>query len=309
MPALLLACTLLLAACAAPAPPEGLPPGRSDGPPVAPRADRAAEAGLSADQARRLADLGVPIAVPTLPEGWTLTDFDAGVFEEGSFRYPHYTLHYRHTGGACFALDAASEGLGDVFITEPPHVREVDVPGLAAYGPALLGWAEEGEDGEARMQTEWFGADGLALGLVSRPDDGCRRLAPGDAASLLGGLRYLDPDDDVLALGPMQWMDLSDPPIGEMGNGPTPEATAAQAFAMTEGEGRFVTTTETLRRRDAHAVVLVTNTNVPDDSIRDERVRVVLVPGDEGWLVTEAGRQVRCREGRGHTDWGAAPCL
>ena len=89
MPALLLACALLLAACTASAPPADDPPATtaSEAPPrsAATLADRAAEAGLSADQARRLAGLGVPVAVPVLSEGWALANVDAGVTDSCLF--------------------------------------------------------------------------------------------------------------------------------------------------------------------------------------------------------------------------------
>ena len=314
----LLLLTLVLAACTSDAPEAVTPDPAAEtaAPPEATDdlAARAAAAGLSAAQAQQLVDLGVPVIVPALPEGWSLADFSAEAEEYDGFRYPYYRLAYRHAGGVCFAIEAASEGIGDVFLNEPPHSREAEVPGVATYGPVVLGWADEGEvDAEydvPHVRSEWFGADGLAVSLGSDAAEGCLRVTPDEAAALLGGLRYLDPDDDALALGPLAFVDLANPIVGDLASGPTPEAAATQVFAQPEGEGAAATAVEVLRRRPEHVVVLVTNTNLPDDSIRDERVRAVVRPGDDGaWLVTEAGRQVRCRDGRGHAEWGPEPCL
>lgn len=310
---------LALAACA---------PGASDPAPAAPDsssttrpppddddlAARAAAAGLTSEQAQQLVALGVPVMVPVLPEGWTSAGFEAAVDVYDGFRYPYYRLDYDRADGACFGIGAASEGLGDVFLSEPPRSREVAVPGVATYGPVLLGWAEAGEaeeeGGAPYLRSEWFGADGLAVSFGSG-DDGegaCRRVTPDEAAALLASFRYLDPADDALALGPLAFVDLSAMLADEPAGGTTPEDAAARLFARAAGEGDAAPTVERLRQRPTHAVVLVTNTNPPGDAIRDERVRALLVPGDGGWRVTEAGRQVRCREGRGHADWSPAPC-
>jgi hypothetical protein len=310
---------LALAACGPGTPaPEADAPGAEADEPAAPEAPaddlaaRAAAAGLTEAQAQQLVALDVPVVVPVLPEGWALTAFEASAEEYEGFRYPYYRYTYGRADGACFALEAASEGVGDTFLDEPPHRQEVAVRGVATYGPVLVGWAGPGEvdpDYDVpHVRSEWFGADGLAVSLGSNEGEGCRRIAPEDAAALLASARYLDPADDALALGPLGFVEFADPAVGDLANGPTPEAAATQVFARPEGEGG-TTAVEVLRQRPRHAVVLVTHTNLPDDSIRDERVRVVLRPGDEGWLVTEAGQQVRCRDGRGHADWGPEPCL
>ena len=224
--------------------------------------DRAAAAGLSAAQVRALVGLDVPVVVPVLPEGWALHALDASAEEYEGMRWPSYTLRYRHEGGACFALDAASEGIGDVFLTEPPHVREVDVPGIATYGAVPLGYAEEGEAAEgwetAGVQTEWFGADGVFFSLGSTGGDACTPLPPDDAAALLAALRYLDPADDALALGPLAPLETMEAEFdpAEFAR-PDPEAAVEALFEG--GPGADEVTVETLpaarhpRRRRPHA--------------------------------------------------------
>ncbi|MDX1419264.1 MAG: hypothetical protein R3181_04805 [Rubricoccaceae bacterium] len=292
---------LLLAACA-----PGIPPDPSPAAPDGERSDRADAARLSEAQALQLVALGVPVVVPTLAEDWTLTVFsaDPGLYEGG--RFPSYGLEYRRADGTCLWIEGASEGIGDAFVEPPTHQREVHAPAIATYGPLLLGWS-----GTARprdLGTEWFGADGLAVRLGSADADGCHPLTPDEAAALLSALRYLDPDDDPLALGPLLSVDLYAPPDGEPLRGPTPEAAVA-AFAQVAEEGDPTVTVERLRQREDHAVVLVTTLGLLDDSVRDERVRAVLRRDGDGWVVAEAGRQIRCHEERGSQVWHAQRCL
>lgn len=103
-------------------------------------------------------------------------------------------------------------------------------------------------------------------------------------------------------------VDLYAPPYGEPLRGPTPEI-AVSAIAQTAVEGDPTRIVERLRQRAHHAVVLVTTLNLLDDSVRDERVRAVLRRDGDAWVVTEAGRQIRCREGRGPQEWHAQRCL
>ena len=95
--------------------------------------------------------------------------------------------------------------------------------------------------------------------------------------------------------------------------GDDPEATARALVGLAEeryGDGMTVTAEAvTERQRDREVVVLVTALNLPDDSVRDERYRVVLLSRGARWSVAEAGVQIRCREGRGHADWSPEPCL
>lgn len=57
-------------------------------------------------------------------------------------------------------------------------------------------------------------------------------------------------------------------------------------------------------------VVVLTRRELEDDSIRDERVRYELarVPDGDTWQIVWAGEQHRCWPGRGHEDFGTAPC-
>ncbi len=309
---------LTLAACAADVPAD--PPAASAPEPTpaeasAARADdlaaRAAAAGLTLDQAQTLAAYGAGAAVPTLPEGWTLTDFLDETVEDGPIPYPGYSLRYRHADGACFTLSAASEGLGDVFVIEPPHVDEATAPGIALFGPIPVGWSAPddpaGDWGPGRLSTEWFGNDGLFVLLNSAAEDGCARVTADEARGLLAGLRYLDPADDASLPGVWAWEEVmeegADPDSRRAAD---PEA-AARATFLADARATRV---ETIRPGERRRVVLVTHEGLMDDSVRDERVRVAYVRHPDGlWAPQYAGRQQRCQAGRGHADWSPEPCL
>ena len=166
------------------------------------KAERAAAAGLSDAQTAALDSLEVPVYIPALPEGWTLTDASTERLESDGTVYPGYELHYRTAAQTCLHLVAASEGLGDVFVMEPPHTRDVTVTGVPTDGPTRLGWGVAGETAEGwdggRVATEWFRTGDLSLSLQSPDDaDACGPASPEDAEALLVSLRALDPADDV----------------------------------------------------------------------------------------------------------------
>jgi hypothetical protein len=271
---------------------------------------RGAEAGLSPSEIENLLALDVPVYVPTLPSGWASDGLTVETGAQNGIAYPSYALALRTSEGACLTLEAASEGIGDVFVQEPPQTRDILAPGVPTTGSVPLGWSEPGSTAEGweepRVSTEWFGIDGLSLMVRSESAAGCPAASANDVETLVAVLRPLDPADEALQLGPFEWTDLDDRPYM---SGEDPEALALAAVGPSEaGEGNQETVVETLRLRESHAVVLVTTTNLTDDSVRDERLRVVLQHGDSGWVVLTVARQVRCQPGRGHTDWTPALC-
>ncbi|HEX9951626.1 MAG TPA: hypothetical protein VGB53_07645 [Rubricoccaceae bacterium] len=309
----LLSALVGLAACTSPEAPAAALPGRAaDSADVPVPADtpesRAEAAGLSRRQARALAALGVPVYVPTLPAGWRLLSATTDSLVDGGGAWPEVVLRYQTDRATCLAVVGASEGLGDVMVDEPPYERDVRVPGVPMHGPARLGWGIPGERAEGwedgRVATEWFGTDVLAVRVEAAPGDDCAPASPEAAETLLASLRPLDPADDAANVGPVAFADAAE------AAGEDPEAVARMAYGPAEpGEGRQETSVETLLRRPRVAVVLVTTTGGGDDSVRDERMRVVLTRGPAGWRVHSAGRQVRCQPGRGHADWSAGFCV
>lgn len=296
----LLACALALAACAPAASPDA--PGSAD----ASEDDlsaRARAAGLTAAQADQLVALGVPVAVPGLPAGWRLDSLKVETTAPPAHVRASYSLEYRRADGACFSISGEQGALGADLADEPSHERAVPVPGLAMDETPRLVWNDtEGRGPPYVFAGSWF--DSIQIVLYSSEYDGCTRIGPDEGAAVLASLRYLDPAADATLIG--HFADVR-PPLTV---GSDPEVLARTLFAADEGEGTTATV-ETLRLRPRHAVVLVTNTNLADDSVRDERMRVVLLNWEEtpSWFVASVGRQVRCREGRGHQDWSPEPCL
>ncbi len=305
-PVLVFALAAAFVACAQPEPEAAVAP---DAAPESQDEDRAAAAGLTAAQADTLRGYESGAVVPTLPEGWRLTGFTDGTLDEGGFFFPGYTLAYRRTDGACFSLVAASEGLGDVLMMEPPHTSEATAPGVAVYGPIPVGWTEPGDPADEwegdYLASEWFGTDGLVFHIDSNDGEGCTRISPDDARVLLEGMRYLDPADDAYA---GLWAFTDAAPEADAPAPPQaadPETAARAAFA-----GDAATTrAESIQGGERRRVVLVTNEGLHDDSVRDERIRAAYVRGPEGWSPPYVvARQVRCQEGRGHQAWGAEAC-
>ena len=305
---LLLAASLSLAACTTGAMPRPTPRPRAvaDAP-----VTRAEAAGLSRDQADALTALGVPVYVPVMPPGWTLVSATADSTVGGGSVWPEYEIAYRTDRGTCLSVIGASEGLGDVMVETPPYERDVRVAGVPMHSAARLGWGVAGERAEGwedgRVATEWFGADVLAVRAEASRTDGCAPASPEAVETLVGSLRPLDPADDAANIGLVSFVEAGED-TAETPPGPDPEAVARDAFGTVE-PGQLPAIVETLRQTGRVAVVMVTLTDAADDSVRDQRTRVVLVRRADGWHVHAAGQQVRCQSGRGHAEWSAEFCV
>ena len=165
------------------------------------RAERAAAAGLSGENVAEIDSAGITAYVPVMPAGWTVQDVFTERDGDGPV-LPNYTITYRSPAGACVFVNAASEGLGGVFVAEPPNERAVFVPGVPMDEPARLGWATAADStvewGAGLVQTEWFGRGMPQLGVSTGTDEGCQYASPDEVEAVLKTLRPLDPDDDVL---------------------------------------------------------------------------------------------------------------
>lgn len=302
----LLALLVGLAACTTGGdiPPD--PAGAADLP-----SSRAEAAGLDGEQADALAALGVPVYVPVMPAGWTLVRATADSTVGGGAVWPEYALDYRTDRGTCLSLVGASEGLGDVMLNEPPYERDVRVPGVPMHAPARLGWGVAGERAEGwedgRVATEWFGADVLSVRIEASRTDECQPASPEAVETLVGSLRPLDLADDAANVGLVSFVEAGED-MAETPPGPDPEAVARDVFGTADA-GQLPAIVETLVQRGRAAVVMVTLADAADDSVRDQRTRVVLMRRADGWHVHAAGQQVRCQAGRGHAEWSAEFCV
>ncbi|MGE5154285.1 MAG: hypothetical protein ACM3ST_09740 [Bdellovibrio bacteriovorus] len=92
--------------------------------------------------------------------------------------------------------------------------------------------------------------------------------------------------------------------------GADPVSLARGLFGAQEPmEGPYTEDVEILAESAQGKVVLFTQMELPDDSVRGRRHRLEFQPQDGEWALTWVGWQVRCRPGRGHEDWGLEPCL
>jgi hypothetical protein len=133
-------------------------------------------------------------------------------------------------------------------------------------------------------------------------------LAGCDGSS--GGVSRGGPESAVPAAdsgrGPFDVIEL--PETGTLGADPL--SLAGELFGAREPmEGRYREEVEPLASSAQRQVVLFTQMDLPDDSMRGLRHRLEFLPEDGQWRLTWAGRQVVCRPGRGHEDWGTEPCL
>lgn len=95
----------------------------------------------------------------------------------------------------------------------------------------------------------------------------------------------------------------------------TPEEAARRAFGLQ----RFDTPGAAEEEVDVNfiepekAIVTLTQTRLPDDSIGDRRYRVEVVPEDipagRSWEIVWAGTQHRCQPGRGPQEWTTELCI
>lgn len=106
--------------------------------------------------------------------------------------------------------------------------------------------------------------------------------------------------------GPFEVIEL--PESGTLGADPL--SLARDLFGAREPiEGRYREDVEPLASSAQRQVVLFTQMDLPDDSLRGLRHRLEFFPEGGQWRLTWAGRQVLCRPGRGHEGWGTQPCL
>ena len=92
--------------------------------------------------------------------------------------------------------------------------------------------------------------------------------------------------------------------------GADPQALARALYGSAEPvEGNYQEEAVTLSDSGDGQVVLFTQLGLADDSLRGLRYRLEFLAQGGEWKLTWAGRQVTCWPGRGHEDWGTAPCL
>lgn len=292
-----------LAACSSPAP-DG---GRAPYDPEDPSGPQVAD--LSASQFAQLRDLGVPVLVPEGVDGYRLAFFEVNQAAAAST----YRLSYQRPDGACFEISGATEGLGGpAFPLVSTEVRLRDVPGqpvVRVYEAADDPLATSAQVwGVSTIVSDYVAVDGMNVLFLSDTVDGCRPVSLQEGTEIVAGLQMLTPSGAATAApsGPDSEFAPADDVLDRYNAGSTPEV-AAQSIADRYEADRV--DVDVLSEADGEAVVLVTATGLADDSVRDERLRLVYRDNGVGtWELVEAGRQVRCQSGRGPQDWSAGLC-
>ena len=122
---------------------------------------------------------------------------------------------------------------------------------------------------------------------------------PGLQVSVSGGLG-IDP-------GRAAFESIALPQTGTLGD--DPQVLAEEIYGTEDPvEDDYSEEVVTLISLDDEQVVQFSRMELPDDSVRGLRYRLEFVPQGEQWELTWVGQQVTCRPGRGHEDWGTAPC-
>jgi hypothetical protein len=91
-----------------------------------------------------------------------------------------------------------------------------------------------------------------------------------------------------------------------------PRLAAIKAFGdreLPQPEGIKSETLEVIYPKTGNAIVTMITDGLADDSVRAEKYRIEMQLVGELWKITWAGTQVKCYEGRGHTDWSKQPCV
>jgi len=92
--------------------------------------------------------------------------------------------------------------------------------------------------------------------------------------------------------------------------GVDPNQMALDLFGMQEPvEGNFSETVVMVVESDDDAIVELTQTGLPDDSVEGQLYRLDFVPVGNEWQLDWAGEQWRCREDRGPQEWTTERCL
>lgn len=292
---------LVIAACASPPAPDVY-----DEPPP-PDADYAV-GGLTADELATLRGLGIPVLVPGDVGAFELASLEA----EAQGYETSYALRYQRADGACFEVSGANGGLGG-----PPFPLVSTDVRIADLGRSVRVYEASREPGATSAQvwgqgtivSDFIDLDGPAALFLSDTQGGCRPVTLQEGAEIVAGLQLVTaaPRRDPQS-GAMGRFAPADDLLDDYNAASSPEIAADVLSQRYDGEATRVTV-ELDYQTEAEAVVFVTAFGLYDDSIRDERLRLVYENNGVGtWELVDAGRQVRCQSGRGHQDWSDLAC-
>ncbi len=117
-----------------------------------------------------------------------------------------------------------------------------------------------------------------------------------------------EPETTVSMEGRSAYSEVSLPPDDQR-FGAYPEQIALDAFGITEPvEGNFAQEVQVVEQTPTQAVVTLSQTGLPDDSVEGMRYWLEFEAGENQWELVWAGRQVKCWPGRGSQEWSTDLC-
>ncbi len=278
------------------------------------------EAQLTAEQGDELRFLGEPVLLPRLGSDWRVRSIDTET-EYGTT----YRVIWRREDGACVLLNGSNDGLGG---PEYPIVSaEVAVPGLPGQ-PRYKVYKAAGDPASTSAETWGAGtvvSDYVTVGgtmsywLNSYADrDGCRPLALEEGAQILASLRAVEPlartAGAIAAMDEGQDPHWTDPELGtflfdDRVTGDAMEGDPVEAVrAWMRSPELDDPEIQVLSSSADEIRILATRTNVPDDSVRDQRNLFVFRSHRGPMNFFVSALQFRCWPNRGHQDWSHRAC-
>lgn len=101
-------------------------------------------------------------------------------------------------------------------------------------------------------------------------------------------------------------IDLNELPADVSKKGNSPEKLALTAFGSKEGTVKQNVEVDT--SNPEQTIVIITQTNLPDDSVNSIRYRIDFRSEDSQWQMEWSGRQFICQLGRGNQNWTKELC-
>jgi len=154
---------------------------------------------LQPDINAELLALEVPIAIPTyLPPGFDLAAYDTGTRTAGQDAGPYYALIYRNTQAQCFAIEAASGGVGGpVLDTRLPIASPLFGDSYVLYAGQLTNLAAA-QSAPPDLLSDWLAGDvmlyryvGARLTMTTYDQPTCTDLPAEEAVKIVESLAYL----------------------------------------------------------------------------------------------------------------------
>ncbi len=79
-------------------------------------------------------------------------------------------------------------------------------------------------------------------------------------------------------------------------------------YKVETSEGNEIITMHTTRLNKENVEVILIHDNFLNDSVKGEKYVLYLKNIDSKWIVISLKKNWKCRDGRGHKDWGIGLC-